>query len=108
MLLDIQHAVPGTEQHTLHSSAEHHAAYTSCCMVLHTHCSHSPAWLLEPRHLLWVQKAATVLPAAQMAAHQAVYGLWVLFSYTSVPTEQAALSFIPQSKPGEPCSWGMV
>ena len=42
-----------------------------------------------------------MLPAAQTAAHQAVYGLWVLLSYTSVPLEQAALSFVPQSRPGE-------
>ena len=49
-----------------------------------------------------LQKAATVLPATSLAAHQAVYGLWSLISFTSVPTEQAALSFIPQSKPGQP------
>lgn len=44
---------------------------------------------------LFLQASATRLPAMLLAAHQPVWQLWGLASFTNTPLEQAALAFIP-------------
>ncbi len=44
---------------------------------------------------LAVQTTATGLHPLLVAAHQPIYGLWSLLSFGHVPTEQAALAYLP-------------
>jgi Na+-driven multidrug efflux pump len=44
---------------------------------------------------LFLQAAATRLPAATLAAHQINWSLWGLCSFTNAPLEQASLAFLP-------------
>lgn len=49
---------------------------------------------------LFLQAAATRLPAATLAAHQINWSLWGLCSFTNAPLEQASLAFLPVATPG--------
>jgi putative MATE family efflux protein len=49
---------------------------------------------------LFLQSAATRLPAMEVAAHQSCWSLWGLCSFTSAPLEQASLAFLPTARPG--------
>ena len=45
---------------------------------------------------MWhVQTTATCLQPLLVAAHQPIYGLWSLLTFAHVPTEQAALAYLP-------------
>lgn len=50
---------------------------------------------------LFLQAAAARLSPMSMAAHQAVWSLWGLCSFTHAPLEQASLAFLPTARPGE-------
>ena len=50
---------------------------------------------------LFLQAAAARLSPMAMAAHQAVWSLWGLCSFTSAPLEQASLAFLPMARPGK-------
>lgn len=41
------------------------------------------------------QSAAAQLPALMLAAHQPIWSLWCLVSFTNTPLESAALAFLP-------------
>ncbi len=49
---------------------------------------------------LFLQAAAARLSPMSMAAHQAVWSLWGMCSFTSAPLEQASLAFLPTARPG--------
>jgi putative MATE family efflux protein len=49
---------------------------------------------------LFLQASATRLPATSLAAHQVIWTLWGLCSFTNAPLEQASLAFLPIAKPG--------
>ena len=49
---------------------------------------------------LFLQSAAARLSPLSMAAHQAVWSLWGMCSFTSAPLEQASLAFLPTARPG--------
>lgn len=42
-----------------------------------------------------MQTTATSLQPLLVAAHQPIYGLWSLLTFAHVPTEQAALAYLP-------------
>lgn len=44
---------------------------------------------------LILQTTATSLQPLLVAAHQPIYGLWSLLTFAHVPTEQAALAYLP-------------
>ena len=50
---------------------------------------------------LFLQAAAARLSPMSMAAHQAVWSLWGMCSFTSAPLEQASLAFLPTARPGK-------
>ena len=50
---------------------------------------------------LFLQSAAARLSPVSMAAHQSVWTLWGLCSFTSAPLEQASLAFLPTARPGK-------
>ena len=52
-------------------------------------------YLAKTTSYLFLQATATRLPAMLLAAHQPVWQLWGLTSFTNTPLEQAALTFIP-------------
>ncbi len=47
---------------------------------------------------------ASSLAPLELAAHQLVYSLWSLCSYSTVPLEQVALAFVPVARGACRCS----
>ncbi len=45
-----------------------------------------------------IQSSAASLATVQLAAHQAVFGIWNLCAFTTAPLEQVSLTFIPAAK----------
>eukprot|EP00191_Tetraselmis_sp_GSL018_P003096 CAMPEP_0177601332 /NCGR_PEP_ID=MMETSP0419_2-20121207/14190_1 /TAXON_ID=582737 /ORGANISM="Tetraselmis sp., Strain GSL018" /LENGTH=465 /DNA_ID=CAMNT_0019094565 /DNA_START=119 /DNA_END=1513 /DNA_ORIENTATION=+ len=48
-----------------------------------------------------VNIAATSQVFLAVAAHQAMYSLWVLMAFCAIPLERAAITFIPPARPGD-------
>lgn len=55
-------------------------------------------YIAKTSSYLCLQWTATKLPTMMLAAHQPVWQLWGLCSFTNTPLEQAALAFIPAAE----------
>ena len=55
-------------------------------------------YIAKTTSYLFLQATATRLPAMLLAAHQPVWQLWGLASFSNTPLEQASLAFIPAAQ----------
>ena len=53
------------------------------------------SWPVSEWPSVALQTTATSLQPLLVAAHQPIYGLWSLLTFAHVPTEQAALAYLP-------------